>query len=100
MPREHTSIVTQKGTLKSEIRTTPMIHHSDIYSVLVLKNISLSYFQVTALYSQVVHLYVTQKDPRNQSKNTTLFGYKILIFITTLYKNNTDCINSVFKPTK
>ena len=37
MPQEHTSAITQKGTLKSEVRTSPMIHHNDIYSVLVLK---------------------------------------------------------------
>ena len=30
MPREHTSAITQKGALKSEVRTEPVIYESDI----------------------------------------------------------------------
>ena len=30
MPREHTSAITEKGTLKSEVRTELMIYQSDI----------------------------------------------------------------------
>ena len=48
MPQEHTSAITQKGTLKSEVRTKPMIYHSNIWSSLVLIeyqfSIPLSYY--------------------------------------------------------
>ena len=39
MPREHTPTITEEGTLKSEVRTSPMIYQINIYSALVL-NIS------------------------------------------------------------
>ena len=29
MPQEHTSANTQKGTLKLEVRTSPVINHND-----------------------------------------------------------------------
>ena len=29
IPREHTSIVIEKGALKLEVRTSPMMYHSD-----------------------------------------------------------------------
>ena len=48
-----------------------------------LLNINEIYPQVTALCSQVVHLSVTQRDPRNQNKDTTPSGYRPLVFITT-----------------
>ena len=35
IPREHTSTFTKKGTLKSKVRTSPMIHLSDTLSPLV-----------------------------------------------------------------
>ena len=35
VPQEHTSAVTQKGTLKSEVRTSPVMHQSDTRSSLV-----------------------------------------------------------------
>ena len=37
MPREHTSAITQKGTLKLEVRTAHVIYHSDIWSSLFLR---------------------------------------------------------------
>ena len=37
MPQDHIFVVTHKGTLKSKVRTTLMIHHIDMYSILVLK---------------------------------------------------------------
>ena len=37
MPREHTSSVTQKETLKSEVKIILVIYHSDIWSSLVLR---------------------------------------------------------------
>ena len=37
MPREHTPVVTQEGTLKSKVKTSPMIYQSNIYSALVIK---------------------------------------------------------------
>ena len=46
-------------------------------------NINEIYPQVTALCSQVVHLYVTQRDPGNQNKDTPPSGYKPLVFKTT-----------------
>ena len=46
-------------------------------------NINEIYPQVNALCSQVIHLCVTQKDPGNQNKDTTLSVYKSLIFRTT-----------------
>ena len=64
MPREHTPAVTQEGTLKSKVRTSQMVYQSD-------------------LCSQVVHPYVTQGDPGNQSIDTALSGYRTLIFRTT-----------------
>ena len=50
-------------------------------------NINEMYPKVTALCSQVVHLCVTQKDPRNQNKDTAPSGYKPLVFRTTQYAN-------------
>ena len=51
-------------------------------------NINEVYPQVTTLYSQVVHLYVTQRDPGNRNKDTIPYEYRSLIFRTTPYKNN------------
>ena len=39
--------------------------------------------QVIALCSQVIHFCVTQRDPGNRNKDTTLSGYKPLIFRAT-----------------
>ena len=100
MPWEHTSVVTQKGTLKSEVRTLLMIHHSDIWSVLVLK-ISVYHTLKLLLFAlRYGLLCVTQRPLGNQSTNTTLFVYNLLILRIVHDKNNTDYINSVFKPTK
>ena len=33
MPWEHTSAITQNGTLKSEVRTSHVIHHSDVVTL-------------------------------------------------------------------
>ena len=35
MPREHTHVVTQEGTLKSEVRSSPMMYQNDPNSALV-----------------------------------------------------------------
>ena len=35
MPQEHTPAVTQEGTLKSKVRSSPMIYQSNPKSVLV-----------------------------------------------------------------
>ena len=40
------------------------------------------YPQVIALCYQVVHLCVTQRDLRNQNKDTTPFEYRLLVFRT------------------
>ena len=48
-------------------------------------NINEIYPQVTTLCSQIIHLYVTQRDPRNQNKDIALSGYKPLIFRTTQF---------------
>ena len=48
-------------------------------------NINKIYLLVAALYSPVIHLCVTQRDPGNQNKDTTLSKYKPLIFRTTQF---------------
>ena len=100
MPREHSSAGTQKGTLKLEVRTTPTIHHSDLYSVLVLKILVNHNPKLLLFALRYGLLCVTQRPLGNQSIDTTLFGYNILILRIVHYKNNTDYTNSVFKPTK
>ena len=50
------------------------MHQSDLEYISSM-NIIAMYPQVTALYSQVVHPYVTQGDLRNQSTDTALSGY-------------------------
>ena len=51
-------------------------------------NINEVYPQVTTLCSQVVYLYVTQRDPGNQNKDTIPSRYRSLVFRITPYKNN------------
>ena len=100
MAREHIFAVTQKGTLKSEVRTSPVIHHNDIESVLVIK-ISVYRTPKLLFFALRYGLFcVTQRLPGNQSIYTALFGYNILILRTFHYMNNTNYINLVFKSTK
>ena len=46
-------------------------------------NINEIYPQVIALCSPVIHLCVTQRDPRNQNKDTTPSEYRPLVLGTT-----------------
>ena len=54
--------------------------HLEYISSLIINEI---YDQVTALGSQVVHLCVTQRNPRNQNKDTTPSRCRPLVFRTT-----------------
>ena len=60
---EHTCAVTQKGTLKSEIRTLLVKPSKLLLKYISSLNINTIYPMVTTLYSKVDHLCVTQRDP-------------------------------------
>ena len=60
-----TSALTQKGTLKSEIRTSLAKPTKLTLEYISSLNINSIYPLVTAFYSQVVHLCVTQRDLGN-----------------------------------
>ena len=78
-----------------------VIYQSNFIRVHKFHNISLTYPQVTTLYSQESPSLCHSKGLLEiRTKIQLFFGYKLLIFQTVNYMNNTNYINSVFKPTK
>ena len=98
IPREHTSTGTHKGNLKSEVRTSLVMHRSDTQSSLVQGyqcNLPPSHYSLLSSSPSLCHSEGSWKSEQGYSS----LWVQTLIFKTTHYNSSTNLINPVFIPT-